>query len=82
MRDADQPQRKEIPSFKAAGMGSGSAAPTNPAMGSPVSGTDALEREVKNLKSMMAQQNRQMASQGQSIADLLEEMKSLRAKMG
>jgi hypothetical protein len=82
MRDADQPQPKDIPTFTAAGMGSGSATPTSPAIGSPTSGTEALEHEVKNLKSMMAQQNRQMASQGQSIADLLEEMKSLRAKMG
>jgi hypothetical protein len=41
---------------------------------------EALEREVKNMKSMMAQQSRQMASQGQAITDLLQEMKTLRAK--
>jgi hypothetical protein len=82
MRDANQGQPKDIPTFRAAGVGSGSATPTSPAMGSPASGTEALEREIRNLKSMMAQQSRQMASQGQSIADLLEEMKGLRAKMG
>jgi hypothetical protein len=33
------------------------------------------------MKSMMAQQSRQMTSQGQAITDLVEEMKSLRAKL-
>jgi hypothetical protein len=41
---------------------------------------EALEREIKNMKSMMAQQSRQIASQGQAITDLLQEMKSLRAR--
>lgn len=82
MRDADRLQPKDIPSSKVSALRSGAATPTTPAIGSPGSGTEALEREVKNLKSLMAQQSRQMASQGQSIADLLEEMKTLRAKMG
>jgi hypothetical protein len=43
---------------------------------------EALEREVKNMKSMIAQQSRQMTSQGQAIANLLEEMKALKAKLG
>jgi hypothetical protein len=71
----------EIPLSKAAGVRSGTATPTTPAIGSSSSGVEALEREVKNMKSMMAQQSRQMASQGQAIADLVEEMKSLRAKL-
>lgn len=43
---------------------------------------EALEREVRNMKSMIAQQSRQIASQGQAIADLSKEMESLRAKTG
>ena len=41
-----------------------------------------LEGEVKDLKSMMAQQRRQMAAQEQMITDLVGEMKNLKAKMG
>jgi hypothetical protein len=79
-RNADTHQPKEIAPSKAAALRSGTATPTTPAVGSSSSGMEALEREVKNMKSMMAQQSRQMAYQGQAIADLVEEVKSLRAR--
>lgn len=59
---------------------SGTTTPTTPAVSSSNGGLEVLEREVKNMKSMMAQQSRQMASQSQAIADLLEEMKALKTK--
>ena len=65
-----------------AALRSETATPTTPAIGLSATGMEGLEREIKNIKSVMAQQSRQMASQGQAIADLLDEMKALRAKMG
>ncbi len=48
---------------------------------SPTSGTanEALEREVRNLKTMMAQQTRQLASLSKTVQELISEVKALRS---
>ena len=43
---------------------------------------DAIDREVRNLKTIVAQQSRQIAAQGQTLADLMTEMTALKAKVG
>jgi hypothetical protein len=43
------------------------------------SGTDALEREVKNMKTVMAQQTRQIATLAKTVQELTAEVKSLRS---
>ena len=40
---------------------------------------EALEREVKNLKTMMAQQTRQLATLSKTVQDLVGEVKALRS---
>lgn len=80
-KDTDILQATDISPSKIAALRSDTATPTTPAVGSSSSGVEALEREVKNMKSMMAQQSRQMASQGQAITDLLAEVKSLKARL-
>lgn len=47
--------------------------PTSPAVGS-----SDVEREVRNMKTMMAQQTRQLASLSKTVADLVAEVKTLR----
>ncbi len=80
--NADVPQPRDIHPSKAAAFRSGTATPTALAVGPSGSRVEALEQEIKNMKATMAQQSRQMVSQGQAIADLLEEVKTLRAKTG
>lgn len=45
-------------------------------------GLAGLEREIRNMKSIMAQQNRQMTAQSQAISELLQEVRAMRTKMG
>ena len=56
-------------------------APVTPATG--LNGADeGLEREVKDLKTMMAQQTGQIAALGQQITNLLSEFTALKQKLG
>jgi coronin-1B/1C/6 len=45
---------------------------------SPATGSGDLEREVRNMKTMMAQQTRQLASLAKTVADLVAEVKTLK----
>ena len=45
---------------------------------SPAAGSGDLEREVRNMKTMMAQQTRQLASLARTVADLVAEVKTLK----
>ena len=54
----------------------GTATPTSPSTGS----SSDLEREVRNMKTMMAQQTRQLASLSKTVADLVAEVKTLRER--
>ena len=40
---------------------------------------EALEREIKNMKTMMAQQTRQLASLSKTVQDLVSEVKALKS---
>lgn len=51
-----------------------------PTPASPASGSNDLEREVRNMKTMMAQQTRQLASLSKMVADLVGEVKTLRER--
>ncbi|RMZ81629.1 hypothetical protein DV737_g2365, partial [Chaetothyriales sp. CBS 132003] len=51
---------------------------TSPTSG--IGGTDALEREINNIKTMMAQQTRLLASLSTTVQDLVSEVKSLKRR--
>ena len=65
----------------------GSAVETSPTptVSSPIAASgststnEALEREVKNMKTMMAQQTRQLASLSKTVQELVAEMKTLKS---
>lgn len=40
---------------------------------------EALEREIKNMKTIMAQQNRQLATLARTVSDLVEQVKALKS---
>lgn len=48
---------------------------------SPGPSNEAIDREVRNLKSIVAQQSRQLAAQGQALADLTAELTTLKLKL-
>ena len=47
---------------------------------SPTAAGDT-QQEMKNMKTIIAQQSRQIAAQGQALADLMAEVNSLKMKM-
>lgn len=53
---------------------------STPTPASPATGSGDLEREVRNMKTMMAQQTRQLASLAKTVADLVVEVKTLRGR--
>ena len=59
-----------------------SATPTTPAHALGALSNEALDREIKNMKAVVAQQSRQIAAQGQALADLTAEIKALMDKIG
>ena len=71
-----------LPPSKQASSTSGSATPTTPAIGLGESHNEAFEREMKNMKAVMAQQSRQLAALGQTLAELVTEVSSLKSKLG
>ena len=68
-------------SSRNAASASGSATPTTPAVGFG-SNNDALEREIRNLKSVMAQQTRQMSNMALTMDVLKSEIMALKEKVG
>ena len=40
-----------------------------------------VEREIKDMKTIMAQQARQITAQGQALSDLMAEINTLKAKL-
>ncbi|ETN39490.1 uncharacterized protein HMPREF1541_05715 [Cyphellophora europaea CBS 101466] len=47
---------------------------------SSAAGTEVLEREIKNMKTMMAQQTRQIATLAKTVQELTAEVKSLKSR--
>lgn len=59
-----EPEREETPT------------PASPSTGS----SSDLDREVRNMKTMMAQQTRQLANLSKTVADLVAEVKALKSR--
>jgi phage host-nuclease inhibitor protein Gam len=59
---------------------SGSATPTTPAIGLGSASNEALEREIRNLKTVMAQQSRQISNMALTMDVLKSEIMSLKEK--
>jgi coronin-1B/1C/6 len=61
---------------------SGSATPTTPSASLGSSGIEALERKVRNLTAMLAQQTRQMSNMALTLDVLKSEVSALKEKVG
>lgn len=44
-------------------------------------GNEPVDREIKNMKAIIAQQSRQITAQGQALADMMAELNALKAKL-
>lgn len=79
--EAEEPEPEPLPT--ASTNAGGSAVEASPTISSPVAASgstnEALEREVKNMKTMMAQQTRQLASLSKTVQELVAEMKSMKS---
>jgi hypothetical protein len=69
-----------VPTSKHASSASGLATPTTPAIGLGNSNTEALEREIKALKTVMAQQSRQISNMALTMDVLKSEIMTLKEK--
>lgn len=69
----------ELPSSKHAPI-SGSASQTTPAIGLGDANKESLEREIRNLKTVMAQQSRQISNMALTMDVLKSEIMTLKAK--
>lgn len=65
---------KELPDEQGVEDGEASNIPTSI---SPTS--DSTEREIKNLKALLAQQSRQITNLAQTVSELVAEVKSLKS---
>jgi hypothetical protein len=59
---------------------SGSATPTTPAVGFGSANNETLEKEIRNLKSVMAQQSRQISNMALTMDVLKSEIMTLKEK--
>jgi hypothetical protein len=75
-----QPDEFAVPASKHASSASGSATPTTPATGLGNSNTEALEREIRALKTVMAQQSRQISNMALTMDVLKSEIMTLKEK--
>ena len=69
-----------LPSSKHASSMSGSATPTTPAVGLGGGNDESLEREIKSLKTIMAQQSRQISNMALTMDVLKSEIMTLKEK--
>jgi hypothetical protein len=75
-----QPDELAVLASKHASSASGSATPTTPAIGLGNSNTEALEREIRTLKTVMAQQSRQISNMALTMDVLKSEIMTLKEK--
>jgi len=76
----DQADKVVLPPSKQASSTLDSATPTTPAVGPGSGNTEALEREIKNLKTVMAQQSRQISNMALTMDILKSEIMTLKEK--
>ena len=76
-----QPGEAVPPSSRNATSASGSATPTTPAVGLGSSINEALERDIRNMKSIMAQQTRQISNMALTMDMLKSEIMALKEKV-
>jgi hypothetical protein len=69
-----------LPSSNHASSMSGSATPTTPSIGLPSANNELLEREIRNLKTVVAQQSRQISNMALTMDVLKSEIMSLKEK--
>ena len=75
-----QPEDITIPPAKHAAAASGSATPTTPAVG--LGGSGVSDRELKDLKAIMAQMSRQISNMALTMDVLKSEVTALKEKVG